>query len=415
MKDESTPADKVAVPGEDPQASQESAVDPSVEPPVEPPDDPPVDPSVDPPVEPRREPPLEPSDEQPDEPEPDPAPQRRGRLLLAAALFGVIWFVAPVSGLLGLSATAATIGAVAAYGLAVLAVHTVPLKEPAGDLAWFAVEAARRVGMGWWERSLAALGVVTVLAGALAGSGEVVVLGIAAVVGIVPLLRSAPDERELERIAPPLVPVDLPEDDDEPKVTRIFEWRMPAVMMDDSHRMEVPISERRYATLRDRNPATEWIAGVPQFERWVHVEVPEVARSARDLRQRAIGRSYSTFAEMQLALSFAQSVEYRSDEETKGLPDHWRYAIETMYEQVGDCEDTTILAAALLLAMGHRVAMLLMPQHAALGIAAPAGTKGHAFVRDGVEYYFAETTAEGAIIGFLPDGVDPAKVELLPM
>jgi hypothetical protein len=289
-------------------------------------------------------------------------------------------------------------------------------RVPRDAWAWFLADAGRRAGMLWWERGGAALSLVALVVGTTIGDLALVTVGLVMLAGFVPLLAADLDARQSERRAPPLLPSPVeeePPDGADGVVERVFRFNMPAEVATGDHEVRVWVDEQRYRDAKLANPATAWVDGVPQMQRWVHYQSPEVPHLARDLRVLATGEGYSTFAELQLVLALAQSVEYRSDEEMKGLPDHWQYAIETLYEQTGDCEDTTILSAALLVAMGHRVALLLMPEHAALGVAAPTGVRGHAFIHDGVDYLYAETTAEGAIIGALPDDIQPDDVRVL--
>lgn len=114
-------------------------------------------------------------------------------------------------------------------------------------------------------------------------------------------------------------------------------------------------------------------------------------------------------------LGFAQSIVYSSDPETTGHEDYWRFPVETMYEQTGDCEDTSILAAAVLRRLGHHVAIALMPEHAALGVEAPPGTPGHYATVDGRRMYYCETTAAGFLVGELPDSVDSGSITWAPL
>jgi hypothetical protein len=114
-------------------------------------------------------------------------------------------------------------------------------------------------------------------------------------------------------------------------------------------------------------------------------------------------------------LAFAQSIDYTLDEDTTEYSEYWRYPIETIYEQTGDCEDTTILAAAVLRRLGHGVLPLLAPGHAALGVEAPTDVEGEFVVHEGRRYYYCETTAEGFKIGHLPSDIDPASLRLAPL
>ena len=73
-------------------------------------------------------------------------------------------------------------------------------------------------------------------------------------------------------------------------------------------------------------------------------------------------------------------------------------------EQTGDCEDDTILAAAILKRVGFEVALLIYPEHCALGVAGADGLPGN-FVHEKksrLKYYYGESTAKGWQIGEVP-------------
>lgn len=70
------------------------------------------------------------------------------------------------------------------------------------------------------------------------------------------------------------------------------------------------------------------------------------------------------------ALYFVQStIEYAYDSDLYGCSDFYATPLETLYLRQGDCDDTTILLASILIAMGYDDCVLLdYPGHWALGI-----------------------------------------------
>ena len=106
----------------------------------------------------------------------------------------------------------------------------------------------------------------------------------------------------------------------------------------------------------------------------------------------------------------SSSVQLRGVKFPKEAEDSWRFPVETMCERTGDCEDTSILAAAVLRRLGHHVAIAVMPEHAALGVEAPPGIPGHFATVHGHRMYYCETTAAGFFVGELPDSVDPDSI-----
>ena len=72
----------------------------------------------------------------------------------------------------------------------------------------------------------------------------------------------------------------------------------------------------------------------------------------------------SAYDKINVLLAFTQYIEYVSDETSMGQAEYWKYPLETLYDNNGDCEDTSILFAAIGKAMGFDTAVMLFPGHA---------------------------------------------------
>lgn len=101
--------------------------------------------------------------------------------------------------------------------------------------------------------------------------------------------------------------------------------------------------------------------------------------------------------------SFVQSLPYKSDNVTTRYNEYVRYPIETLVDNCGDCEDTAILAAAMLREMGYDVVLLEMSGHVAVGISGCDGFFGSYWTYNGEKYYYLETTAEDYNVGAVPN------------
>ena len=192
-----------------------------------------------------------------------------------------------------------------------------------------------------------------------------------------------------------------------------YSWDVPVGC--DSERVEVTIAVApdRYRSDRDANPGSQWQDGRPLFAEWVLRPTPEVDALAFELHRVCQQRRWSAFQELTLVTSFAQHFPYRTDLESRGVEEHWRFPLETLVDGEGDCEDLTILAAAVLRRMGRSVAVLYTDDHAALAVEAPiALLQGSHVVVDGRRYYYCELTAAGMRIGELPESVDPARLRV---
>ncbi len=120
---------------------------------------------------------------------------------------------------------------------------------------------------------------------------------------------------------------------------------------------------------------------------------------------------------LEFALNFvAAAIPYTAD----SRPDEWpRYPIETLVEQRGDCEDTSILYASIARTLGYGAHLLLLPGHMAAGVPAdaayinsrsyPVGYYQH----NGQYYVYVETVGDPPAywrLGELPSQIADAWV-----
>lgn len=118
--------------------------------------------------------------------------------------------------------------------------------------------------------------------------------------------------------------------------------------------------------------------------------------------------------------SFVQSLPYTSDEVTTGFDEYPRFPYETLYDNGGDCEDTSILVAALLQEAGYGVVLIeilggdSLPGHMAVGVKCDSSL-GSYVTYQGEKYCYLETTAKGWSVGKLPSEYEDANVEIIPI
>ena len=130
----------------------------------------------------------------------------------------------------------------------------------------------------------------------------------------------------------------------------------------------------------------------------------------RTFKQR---RDWSKQTRVDFVLSFVQSLPYTLDDVTTGYDEFRRYAIETLIEGGGDCEDTTILVAAILRGLGESTALIFTPGHIALGVS--GDFTGTSLTYNGTKYYYCETTGTGWTVGVLPTTVDRTVEAVVPL
>lgn len=156
-------------------------------------------------------------------------------------------------------------------------------------------------------------------------------------------------------------------------------------------------SAEKSTTFIGRSQPDDWLSGhyrsfvEEQHQDAFFTALREALHAVRDQR----GLDESRYVE--LVTTMAQSLEYRID--TTSLAP--KFPIETFGDAYGDCDDKTLLAAAVLSRDGYDVAILFFEpeEHVALGIRAP----GLEFRDTG--YAFAEMT-QPSLVGTVPDNLD---------
>ena len=124
-------------------------------------------------------------------------------------------------------------------------------------------------------------------------------------------------------------------------------------------------------------------------------------------------RNWNRQDRVDFVLSFVQSLPYTLDDVTTGFDEFRRYAVETLIEGGGDCEDTTILVAAILRGLGEETALIFTPGHIAIGVS--GNFTGSSLTYNGIKYFYCETTGTGWIVGKLPASVGTKVDEIVPL
>jgi len=127
-----------------------------------------------------------------------------------------------------------------------------------------------------------------------------------------------------------------------------------------------------------------------------------VGRLAATIKDAADKERYSEYKTIGLAAAFVQNLPYNPDPETTPYDEYPRYPVETLVDKGGDCEDTSILLAAILDSMGYGVVLVNPSHHLAVGVLCEEGTPGRYYPYKGGSYYYLETTELGWGIGELP-------------
>lgn len=119
-----------------------------------------------------------------------------------------------------------------------------------------------------------------------------------------------------------------------------------------------------------------------------------------------------------VVLSFVQQcIQYEYDDDYCKKAEYFKYPLETLYDMRGDCEDSSILFAAIVKAMGYDVVLCEYTDlklyrdkgHMAVAVALE-NCYGMYYEYGGKKYFYCETTNTGWQIGKMPDDYDEARL-----
>ena len=142
---------------------------------------------------------------------------------------------------------------------------------------------------------------------------------------------------------------------------------------------------------------------------------PYIDRLVEDINEAAAKENYSEYQTVEFATAFVRNLPYTTDSDTSPFDEYPRYPIETLVDNGGDCEDTSILLASILNSMGYGVILIELPGHYAVGVKAGDNIFGTYWEYAGEEYFYIETTKSGWAIGRIPDEYAEASAALYPM
>ena len=136
----------------------------------------------------------------------------------------------------------------------------------------------------------------------------------------------------------------------------------------------------------------------------------------RQLNNEAAANDLSELEKVQLVLGFVQSLTYTEDVVPAAYDEYPQYPVETLFEQKGDCEDTSILIVAILTEMGFDVALLLFEEFDHMGVGINFDVQyGNSWIHsDGRRYWYLDTTG-GRSMGWCPEPYDVTSAYVYPV
>jgi hypothetical protein len=171
------------------------------------------------------------------------------------------------------------------------------------------------------------------------------------------------------------------------------------------------ISRAWYQAYQNESVYTRTRYGIAGYGFLTTTNDPYVKFLAEYLNETALKDGYEPFDRLSFVLAFVQSLPYASDNVTSGFDEYPRFPVETLVDNGGDCEDTSILFATLTLIMGYGTVYVNPPDHCAVGVLGD-GLEGSYYTYKNKTYYYCETTGTGWGIGQLPPQFEDSKANI---
>ncbi|MFP4170194.1 MAG: zinc-ribbon domain-containing protein [Methanomassiliicoccales archaeon] len=190
-------------------------------------------------------------------------------------------------------------------------------------------------------------------------------------------------------------------------INRQFEWDYQGV----TWHWDMMIPSDQYAEYYSRDRTSDFTAYMTEDNDYVESLARELVNTAEE-------KEWSDRELVSFTLSFVQGLKYTSDSVTTGYDEYPRYPIETLVDEGGDCEDTSILFATLLQAepIGVDALLLLLPsdrpEHMAVGVACDQPFSAN-YEFDGTAYCYCETTQPGWEVGEIPHIYEGEEARIL--
>ena len=139
-----------------------------------------------------------------------------------------------------------------------------------------------------------------------------------------------------------------------------------------------------------------------------------IDKMIQQINDAASDKGYNQAQKLNFVIAFIQNLPYTVDSVTTPYDEYPRYLIETLFNRGGDCEDASIVVAALLDGMGYDVCLISLKGHMAVSVAL-AGVTGSYYEYGGEKYFYLETTGDGWQIGQVPSRITERTAKIYPL
>jgi hypothetical protein len=180
--------------------------------------------------------------------------------------------------------------------------------------------------------------------------------------------------------------------------------------------LNLSIPQAVYADYQGVSVSTRNSAGYSYLITSIDTYVQNVANR---IHAAAVRMGYEEYDEVSFILAFVNSLS-NTGQSTSALPDGYpNFPVETLVEEGGDCEDNSILLAALLTALGYNVIIIDIDGHIGVGVSgdAPPGKSFYWFYYDkehysDKEFYYCETVGGVWKLGECPEAYQHQDAQL---
>lgn len=124
----------------------------------------------------------------------------------------------------------------------------------------------------------------------------------------------------------------------------------------------------------------------------------------KEINDAVLQYNYNKTDTINLVGAFVQSLIFANNDVTTPYDDYPRYPIETLFDQSADCEDTSILTAALLYRLEYSqvIFVFAQPKHVGIGVYVPATVGLDGWEYQAKRYIYLETTGDTWTLGHAP-------------
>lgn len=190
-------------------------------------------------------------------------------------------------------------------------------------------------------------------------------------------------------------------------VTKTYSWEY------DSHDYTATLNILYSDFLEYRNDTISRSQGTTSHDvSFVTYNDPYITNLVGQIQTQCLGQSDAYIANVMLA--FTQYIEYQYDSDSMGQDEYWKYPLETLFDECGDCEDTSFLFCAMAKAGGYDCALILFSGHMAAGIYVDGITGTGYYDYNATRYYYCETTSIGWKVGDTPNS-SLVKQKVMPV